>query len=149
MTVLVAVWLWFAAVLGSPVCMPQPNMTLIPDVPGSVGRYWPGGSGHIQIEQGLGRLTRSVTVHELAHHHWYTCNIDDRRVGDRFLTVTGHAVWTQQAKEAWASTFTWVLTGHDDRSGLINRHAAPLFLRLIDHPSRAMLGRMGYSTIPP
>jgi hypothetical protein len=144
MAVLVAIWLWFASVFGGVACLDAPTFSLVRDVPGSVASYRP--PGDIRVESWLrlqpARL-RVVATHELTHHHWYECRIAQRRVGDRFLRLAGQPAWTREAKEEWASTLTWVLTGWDDGYGLVQRPAARVFRNLIDNPTAAMRQRMG------
>jgi len=123
------IWLWFTAhVLASP-CLTPPNLVVADiDRPGIAGTYTPT-TRTVTVEAWTPKW---VAVHEMAHHYWYVCHIASRPVGRWWLNVTPYDTWDRMAKESWAATFTWVLTGATQGNAYpIHRDAARTFGRLI------------------
>lgn len=143
MSVLLALWLGFAALLGNPACLDQPTLRVVADAgPTALGTYeYP--ASIVSVERGLSPdLFRAVAIHEFVHHYWTVCHVDSRPLGRRFLRHTVEPVWTSASRERFAYTLTWVLTGRGLSSGLVDRDAARVFLPKIVDPTSEQLARM-------
>jgi hypothetical protein len=123
-----AIWLWFAAAMLAGPCLTIPTMRLVNDIPtGGWGSY-NAARELVTVERGHGDW---VAIHEFAHHYWHVCNVDERPVGRFFLRVTGHESWTRQAREEWAATLTFVLTGQPRWMWDVRLDAAHTMRRII------------------
>jgi len=103
-----SLWAWFEDQLVPMSCLTQPRMAVTSYRPsGAEGAYI---AGTVMVWVGS-LVFVNVAVHEFAHHYFEVCHIKDRPIGRRFLRAVNHFMWDQGAKEHFASTLAWVLTG--------------------------------------
>ena len=136
---LIVVWVWFTAQVFNAACLNMPSMRVgeLDGLWGSYSPWFPGGRVTVEAD-----APRFAAVHEMAHHLFYACDIQNRPVGRRFLAASGHSSWDGPAIEGFAATLTWVLTGQGRQD--IDRHAAWTLRPLIGDPSAAQEGRLGW-----
>jgi len=106
---LLVIWAWFTGQLVAMPCLAQPQMVVLPELPGhALGRYDPW-LGIVYLDADAPPM---VAVHEYAHHWMFACHLDERPLGRRFLRAVGASGWGALQHEQFAQTLTWVLLGH-------------------------------------